>query len=271
MQPKKLPYQCLARYQRCLNGNLIKKQWSDEDDAKLKGAVSTYGEGNWSLISTQVQGFTPQQCVYRWSKHLKTGITKGRWKPEEDKQLIISVAFNGQNWSRVAETVPTKTDVQCRERWANVLTPDVKSGPWSPEEDAALLESVDKFGIGKWSRVSKELPGRTDNACWRRWKEINRHKSTVIEDYKKSVYVMKTLLPSNHAGHKDKSELTVEDMDTVTVEKVVAQKRKEEEKASEPQCPPKKRGRKPKNANVSTASTLVFVPYTSNTTTTDNR
>lgn len=262
-----------------MNGNLLKKNWSEVDDSKLQKAVSTYGEGNWALISTQVPGFTPQQCIYRWKKHLKTGISKGRWKPNEDKQLIISVAFNGTNWSRVAETVPTKTDVQCRERWINVLSPDIKSGPWSEEEDKQLLDAVTEFGVGKWAKISKKMSGRTDNACWRRWKDINRVQNTneVVEDYRKSLYVMKRLLPSNHGGSKDKSELTLDDMDSNMVDKVAAQKRtKSIEKKVKPKQkadsnsgglkpPPRKRGRPGKEIESSSSSSSsmtypVFIP-----------
>lgn len=172
-------------------------------------------------------GFTPQQCIYRWKKHLKTGISKGRWKPEEDKHLIISVAFNGTIWSRVAETVPTKTDVQCRERWINVLTPEIKSEPWSREEDELLMKAVETIGVGKWAKVSKELPGRTDNSCWRRWKKINRVRNSDIpdENYENSLYPMETMLPSSNAGYKESSDPTMGGTDTVVVEKVAAQNR----------------------------------------------
>lgn len=35
---------------------------------------------------------------------------------------------------------PGRTDVQCRERWCNVLDPSLDKGQWTPEEDARLLE-----------------------------------------------------------------------------------------------------------------------------------
>lgn len=42
-----------------------------------------------------------------------------------------------------AQTVPNRTDSQCRERWINRLNPGrKKSRVWTPEEKAKLLSAV---------------------------------------------------------------------------------------------------------------------------------
>lgn len=40
------------------------------------------------------------------------------------------------------------------------------------QENAKLLDLVDKVGEHSWSRIAQDIPGRTDNQCWRRWKMI---------------------------------------------------------------------------------------------------
>lgn len=43
-------------------------------------------------------------------------------------------------------------------------------GRWTSEEDAALLESVAKYGK-RWYEVARALPGRTDDQCAKRYKD----------------------------------------------------------------------------------------------------
>jgi hypothetical protein len=77
-------------------------------------------------------------------------------------------------WSSVAKLVPGRSDVQCRERWANVLDPQVRTVErFSPEEDKALRSLVEQHTrpgrAPKWSAVAAGMPGRTDKQCAVRW------------------------------------------------------------------------------------------------------
>ncbi|PIA56644.1 hypothetical protein AQUCO_00700776v1 [Aquilegia coerulea] len=42
-------------------------------------------------------------------------------------------------------------------------------GPWSPEEDEALQQLVQKHGPRNWSVISKSIPGRSGKSCRLRW------------------------------------------------------------------------------------------------------
>ncbi|QDP16883.1 hypothetical protein Tsubulata_009113 [Turnera subulata] len=42
-------------------------------------------------------------------------------------------------------------------------------GPWSPEEDEALQNLVQKHGPRNWSLISKSIPGRSGKSCRLRW------------------------------------------------------------------------------------------------------
>lgn len=37
------------------------------------------------------------------------------------------------NWVKIQQYVLGRTDVQCRERWMNVLSPEIKKDPWTNE------------------------------------------------------------------------------------------------------------------------------------------
>lgn len=59
------PFQCLARYQRSLNPHILKKDWTEEEDAMLRAAVENFGDNNWQMVSYSLEGRTGPQCSNR--------------------------------------------------------------------------------------------------------------------------------------------------------------------------------------------------------------
>ena len=76
-------------------------------------------------------GRTGQQCLHRWQKSINPTIRRARWTAEEDARLTTAVSLYGHSWARVRFHVPGRTDVQCRERWMNILNPDLHRAPWT--------------------------------------------------------------------------------------------------------------------------------------------
>lgn len=88
---------------------------------------------------------------------------RGGWTPEEDAKLRKAVsAFEGQNWKKIAESFPDRTEAQCLHRWQKVLDPELLKGPWTKEEDETIIDMVKEHGPRKWSDIAKSLRGRTD-------------------------------------------------------------------------------------------------------------
>ena len=46
----------------------------------------------------------------------------------------------------------------------------MKKTAWTPEEDRLLLELY-VLHAGKWAAIAKQIPGRTDDACSKRYRE----------------------------------------------------------------------------------------------------
>lgn len=59
------PFQCLAHYQRSLNPSILKREWTEDEDDKLRTAVETYGDRDWQLVAAALEGRTGTQCSNR--------------------------------------------------------------------------------------------------------------------------------------------------------------------------------------------------------------
>lgn len=94
------------------------------------------------------------------------------WTAQEDAFLRQAVAIHGENdnWKTIAQFVPGRTNKACRKRWRHSLSPNVKKSAWTPEEDELLLQLYAKHHT-KWSLIARQIPGRTDDACSKRYRE----------------------------------------------------------------------------------------------------
>ncbi|KAH8926345.1 hypothetical protein BT69DRAFT_1348091, partial [Atractiella rhizophila] len=99
--------------------------------------------------------------------------SRGPWSKQEDNILKQVIRRHGPrqwvNISRLAEDIGMFRDAkQCRERFVNHLSPRVIKRPWTTEEDLEILRLQRKYG-NRWSKISRELVGRSDNDIKNRW------------------------------------------------------------------------------------------------------
>lgn len=135
------------------------REWTKEEDALLRDAVSQYRGNDWKRISSSLNNRSDIQCYDRWSEISNNIQIKGAWSPEEDALVLELVKIHGaKKWSLIAQYL-TRTGKQCRERWLNHLNPHVTKGEWTEEEDRAILLSHQING-NKWAILAAQLRGR---------------------------------------------------------------------------------------------------------------
>lgn len=49
------------------------------------------------------------------------------------KQLVSNAEQQGLRWDIIASQFPDRSDVQCQQRWAKVVNPELVKGPWTKE------------------------------------------------------------------------------------------------------------------------------------------
>lgn len=100
------------------------------------------------------------------------------WTPEEDQILRHALAFRGGlapvenqhhlltaltnledeniNWLEVASLLEGRSNKDCRKRWTYSLSPTIRKGPWTGEEDILLRAGVNQYGT-RWVWGSRTL------------------------------------------------------------------------------------------------------------------
>jgi hypothetical protein len=131
--------------------------------------VERHQSKNWKIIATNFKDRTRIQCLHRWNKILKPGLTKGSWTIEEDKKLLEWVEREGpRKWTLCSKIIQGREGKQCRERWFNSLNPKIKVGAWTVQEDFIIFKRFSEFG-SKWTKIASELTGRSENSIKNRF------------------------------------------------------------------------------------------------------
>lgn len=135
------------------------KKWTRDEDEMLISLAEQFNEKHWKEISKRFVKKNSLQCFSRY-KRIRPGIVKGSWKREEDMRIMDLVTRHGKSWSKISKILSTRNGKQIRDRFINVLDPEIRKGKFTDDEDRKLIALFKQYGP-KWATIAKYYANRT--------------------------------------------------------------------------------------------------------------
>ncbi|CAD8106349.1 unnamed protein product [Paramecium sonneborni] len=168
-----------------------RKKWHQQDKILLIWCMTKYlmyqnrsdlipNDRDWEYIS-KILCVDKQLAELKWISLLHSNLKISPWTKEEDQILtdIASQYYSKNNWTELTIkfnqlSSSQRYPKQIRERWNNVLNPNISKQTWTKEEKIKLIQLILDYGK-KWSKIQNEMDGRSENQIKNQYNGIIRN------------------------------------------------------------------------------------------------
>lgn len=140
-----------------------KNSWSKAEHIKLQKIANENNSQDWDDIAKKLNtGRTGYQCFVYFRTNMTNVCIGKKWSKEEIEYLHRLVDYYREDhyipWGKVAAAMDNRTKIQIYNKYLRLI--ENRKGRFLPEEDAVILNCINKFGIN-FRKMLSFMPGRS--------------------------------------------------------------------------------------------------------------